>query len=367
MPLVREPGAPAPYQQIREILRNEVLENMRPGERIAAERDLAKRFAANRATISRAIASLVNEGLLVRRVGRGTFVGNGEDGSRRVITRTVGLVIPYITGDFPGGIIRSAVRACRDDSFKAVLFDSEDSTMAEASELDRLMQEGLDGALVMPVDKSENNQLFTRLVRLGFPIVFLDRRPLDLEADCVASDNFWGAYEAVSKLIARGHKRIAHFTWLMGRGSTAIQQRLDGYKQALLDHDIEVDPELICPPAPFPDSESAFKHIISYLRQGPHPVTAIFTLNDLFAVAAIASTYALGLKIPDDLELATFYDGSVRPTNPEIRFIKIIQDQEAIGKQAVDLLLRRIEGNGPSGPQMVAIKPQIVDEVGASR
>jgi len=360
MPIVREPGAPAPYQQIREILRQEILENMSPGDRVAAERDLAKRFDANRATVSRAVNSLVKDGLLVRRVGRGTYIANGDEGARRIRTSTIGLVIPFIQGDFPAGIIRSAVKGLRERGYRTVLFDSEGSPTVEVSELDRLMQEGLDGALVMPVDKLENDAVFARMIRFGYPMVFLDRRSPNVQADCVATDNFWGAYQAVSHLIERGHTRIAHFTWLMGWDSTAIRDRRRGYEQALADHGIEPDPELVCPPTPFHEEELAFKHAISYLRQGPRPITAAFILNDTFCLAVISSCRALGLRIPEDVEIASFFDGAVRPHPP---FLRVVQDQAEIGKRGVELLVSRVEGNGPEGPQTIEVRPQILDDL----
>ncbi len=363
MPIVREPGAPAPYQQIREILRQEILEGLSPGDRIAAERDLARRFDANRATISRAVNSLVKEGLLIRRVGRGTYVADGDEGTRRAKTSTIGLVIPFVQGDFPAGIIRSAVRGLREQGYRTVLFDSEGSPAVEASELDRLMQEELDGALVMPVDKLENDTVFARMIRLGYPMVFLDRRSPHFEADCVATDNFWGAYQAVSRLIARGHTRIAHFTWLIGWDSTAIRDRRRGYEQALADHGIEPDPELVCPPTPFPEEDLAFKHAISYLRQGPKPITALFILNDLFCIAAMSSCRALGLSIPEDIEIASFFDGGIRPQTP---FLRVVQDQAEIGRMGVELLVSRIEGEGPAGPQTIEVKPQILDDLSSA-
>jgi DNA-binding FadR family transcriptional regulator len=44
------------------------------GARVAAERDLASEFGAARNTVRRALGTLVEEGLLIRHVGRGTFV-----------------------------------------------------------------------------------------------------------------------------------------------------------------------------------------------------------------------------------------------------------------------------------------------------
>jgi len=361
MSLVREPGAPAPYQQIREILRSEVVERMLPGDRVAAERDLARRFDANRATISRAIASLVTEGLLVRRVGRGTFVADGDQAGRRTKTRSVGLVMPYICGEFPAGIIRSAVRCLRDYSHKTVLFDSEDSIHAEAAELERLAQEGLDGALVMPVERPDNIPLFNRIARLGLPLVFLDRKPLGLEADLVASDNFKGAYDVTTRLIKRGHTHIAHFTWLVERQCTSIAERRRGYEQALIDNGIEPEPELICPPAAYSDESLYFKFALAYLRQRPKPVTAVFALHDQFVLRAIAGAAALGVPIPEDLEIAGFFDGSFHPVD-DVPILKVVQRQEEIGRAAAELLIQRTEGDGPEWPQTVLVAPEIVDE-----
>lgn len=361
MPLLREPGAPAPYQQIREILREEVLDGMASGSRIAAERDLARRFGANRATISRAIASLVNEGLLVRRVGRGTFVADGEDLTRKTLTRTVGFVMPYIEGIFPAGMIRSALRELRDRGYKAVLFDSEDSIAEEASELERLVQEDLDGGLVMPVERRDNIPLFNRLSRLGEPLVFIDRKPVDLEGDLVATDNHWGAYQAVSRLIERGHKRIAHFTWLTERWCTSISDRRSGYEQALIDHGIEVDPELICPPSIHPDEGFFFKHSLAYLRSGNRPVTAVFCVHDQFVLATLSACQQLGLRVPEDIELSGFFDESFRPADTPL--LKVVQQQEEIGRLGADLLIRRIEGKELDQYQNISVKPQIVDMI----
>jgi DNA-binding FadR family transcriptional regulator len=48
------------------------------GARVATERDLAVEFGAARNTVRRALTALVDEGLLVRQVGRGTFVRAGS-------------------------------------------------------------------------------------------------------------------------------------------------------------------------------------------------------------------------------------------------------------------------------------------------
>ncbi len=72
--LVRTEGVPI-YVQIRERLRDEITSgSLKRGEKLPAEHELAARFSVSRMTLRESIEDLVNEGLLYRRHGVGTFV-----------------------------------------------------------------------------------------------------------------------------------------------------------------------------------------------------------------------------------------------------------------------------------------------------
>ncbi|WP_141361129.1 GntR family transcriptional regulator [Glutamicibacter uratoxydans] len=62
------------YRQIREILRTHAREHCKPGYRLPPERVLAEHFGVARKTIRQAIDALVDEQVLKRVVGIGTFV-----------------------------------------------------------------------------------------------------------------------------------------------------------------------------------------------------------------------------------------------------------------------------------------------------
>jgi GntR family transcriptional regulator len=61
------------YRQLTDRLRLEVARRQ-PGERIASEPELALTLGVSRFTVAKAIETLVDEGLVVRRQGKGTFV-----------------------------------------------------------------------------------------------------------------------------------------------------------------------------------------------------------------------------------------------------------------------------------------------------
>jgi len=63
------------YHQIKEIIRAEIERgNLKPNEQIPTEQELVEKYKASRITIRRAINDLVEEGLLIKKQGKGTFV-----------------------------------------------------------------------------------------------------------------------------------------------------------------------------------------------------------------------------------------------------------------------------------------------------
>jgi GntR family transcriptional regulator len=74
MSLNRDLATPL-YHQIRDLLLDEIQNGgFSPGERIPSEADLEAKYKVSRITVRQAIQSLVQEGLLYRQQGRGTFV-----------------------------------------------------------------------------------------------------------------------------------------------------------------------------------------------------------------------------------------------------------------------------------------------------
>ena len=68
--------SPVPiYYQLQTILRNRIEDGqLKPGDSILPERKMAELYKVSVGTVRQAIASLVNEGFLIRMQGKGTFV-----------------------------------------------------------------------------------------------------------------------------------------------------------------------------------------------------------------------------------------------------------------------------------------------------
>lgn len=67
------------YLQLVEIIKQRVVENSwQPGMKIPSENEMAREFALSVGTVKKALGVLVNEGILFRRQGQGTFIASPD-------------------------------------------------------------------------------------------------------------------------------------------------------------------------------------------------------------------------------------------------------------------------------------------------
>lgn len=167
-----------------------------------------------------------------------------------------------------------------------------------------------------------------------------------LHANCVLanvinieSDEERGAYEMVSHLIARGHRRIMH---LAGpAGLIGAERRIRGYRRALAKARIPFDPELLVP-AHFVASRGREAMHGWLRRHASEPLPqAVFCANDGVAIGCLEALAEAGLRVPDDISVAGFDDSlAARTAVPQLTTMR--QPLRAMGRQAVEILLAKI-------------------------
>jgi LacI family repressor for deo operon, udp, cdd, tsx, nupC, and nupG len=156
----------------------------------------------------------------------------------------------------------------------------------------------------------------------------------------VRIDNEQAAREAVSYLIALGHRRIATITGPME--SRLGRDRLAGFKAAMADADLQIEDRFLSIGAFDLDSGKRGMQSLLSLRDRP---TAVFCANDEMAMGALRALYEAGMRVPDDCSIMGFDD---------IRFAEyaipplttIAQPNVAIGEAAMNLMLECLAGEG---------------------
>jgi DNA-binding LacI/PurR family transcriptional regulator len=338
------------YLQVREHLRRQIQSGALPaGAALPFERDLAARLGVGLITVQHALAGLAAEGLIVRIKRKGTFV-SPRLAAPPPAPRTLAFILPDIEDLFLSELYRGVAAAARQSRYRVSIFSSDRDTAQEAAHIAQLGQGGESGAVIFPNWGRTNAAELFSLQRRGFPFVLVNRFFRDLDADSVVADNRAGALAAVEHLISLGHRRIGCLGWLP---STAIEDRLDGYRLALGRHSIPYDERLVRSlldeaPAACQGHEPAAGGYaeMRYLLSLPAPPTAVFAVSDRLVPGALGAAAEAGLRVPGDLSLVGFDDA---PGSDALGLTTIAQPAFEMGRRAAALLVERLESS-PAAP-----------------
>jgi diguanylate cyclase (GGDEF)-like protein len=192
------------------------------------------------------------------------------------------------------------------------------------------------------------NSYLRRIEATGRPVVLLGHETGSIACPAVLADNGSGIREAVTHLIAHGHRRIA-FTGYPS--ATDVAERFQAYQQALLAHGITPDPALFLRAAD--NLESGITWTAADLTRSGEAPSAIVAGTDRNAIGVLRRLSAAGLQCPRDFALTGFDDMAAAPyLEPGLASVRQMLDTMA--DTAVDLLLRMLAGEQvPPGPHRV--------------
>lgn len=264
-------------------------------------------------------------------------------------TRTIGVLLENVANPFSSTMHRAIEDAAAVRSIAVFAASVDEDPQRERALALALTSRRVDGLIVVPA--GEDQSYLANEQRSGLSIVFADRPPSLLRADCVTSDNTGGAAVGVTHLIQSGHRRIA---FLGDRRSIATaRERFEGYRAALTRAGIEYDEALVR--SDLHNEETALEATPDLLQR-QHAPTALFTSQNLITIGAIRALRALGLEHRvalvgfDDLPLSDML-------NPAVTVVA--QDPAAIGTSACELLFSRMDGDD-SPPRLRTIETRLL-------
>jgi len=267
-------------------------------------------------------------------------------------THTLGVVAPDLAGDFFMFIAESMNRELTLHGYSIVVSTSRDSEEEEAKRLRHLAERLVDGIVLIPIGSSST--YLPQISALGIPIVFVDRGLKGCEADQVLADNETGAYEAVRALIREGHRRIG---FLGGKPEvTTAGERFAGYRRAMEEAGLEIEQRYVRfghPTLPF-----GYRTMEDIVKDPDSPDT--WFIVNLFA--HLGATNYLISEGGERARRITFAAFDEMPYSPLLRYCRYAVQQPIaeMGKAAANLIIDRIEGKGPPGPQILRFKTRLI-------
>lgn len=174
-------------------------------------------------------------------------------------------------------------------------------------------------------------------------VVCLERKWGNLPA--VIFDREKAAYVAVSHLISLGHCRIG----FLG----APDDRLTGYRNALLERGLAYDAKLVADLHGHNSPEDGFRQTTKAMGRQTQP-TAFFACSDEVAVGAIGALKGMGLRVPEDLAIASVDDIEFADLyDPRLTSVYVPKAQ--MGAYAVRML--HDQSRQPSDPAVSVVLP----------
>ncbi len=187
----------------------------------------------------------------------------------------------------------------------------------------------VDGIVFADIDNDV--AVVKKAIRAGMPCLVLNNM-LTEPINCISINNKQAALEAVELLIKMGHTRIA--TIAGDLTTQAGVMRLEGYKEALRKHNIDLHKQYIVQ-GDFlrtPARRAAEK----LLSLSAHP-TAIFAASDVMAMEVMDVAKAKGIKVPGGLSVIGFDDNPLN-VNCSVKLTTVAQPLVEMGRLGMEHL-----------------------------
>ncbi len=252
-------------------------------------------------------------------------------------TSCIGVVIADITANFFTLLVRGADDVARQNGYHLIVCNSDENPQKEKDHLDELWNRKVDGIILCPTEG--NRHRLKMIWRAGMPLVLVDRKLPEIDAVSVTVDNRLGAFEGVAHLIQHGFRRTAIINGLPG--ISALEDRFLGYKQALQQAGIPVDPQLV--KYGELDSEISRRRTRELLEIRNRP-DSFFITCEAMIVGTIQAIKEKGLRIPEDVGIVGFDDPLWAPLlEPPLTTVR--QPNYSVGTIAAQTLISQIRGN----------------------
>lgn len=286
-----------------------ILEKIRKLEyrdRIPPERDLAKKYQVNVLTVKKAINTLVDDGIVYRRQGSGTYISPEYDTKKNSKTKNLVAIFSKsneVTLHFP--LIRLLTDQLQQAGVLTINCNPDDNSFLENPEkkFKEIFSYYPKAAVVESTEPSfyESLKYLQNRIPKTIFINSIDSKHI-FNASCILRDNWMGVYKITRHLINLGHRKIimkgSGFNYpVTERRFHSSYDAYCGYRDALTEAGYAGEECVLLGKVEDPefatDLEKRFKR-----KNRP---TAIICPMDYNAVKIINILHKIGLRVPEDV------------------------------------------------------------------
>ncbi|EPX9363112.1 HTH-type transcriptional regulator GalR [Aeromonas veronii] len=264
---------------------------------------------------------------------------------------TLGLIVADVSDPFFGTMVKAVEQVAQATGNFLLIGNGYHDAAKEKHVIEQLIGHRCSGLVVHA--KMLPDEELIQMMSYVPGMVLINRIVPGFESRCVALDDRYGSWLATRHLIQEGHKKIGFLC--SNHQISDSQDRMQGYLDALQEHNIPVDERLISRGSPDElGGEAAMTELLSRGQQ----MTAVVCYNDSMAAGALSVLSDNGIEVPQELSLVGFDDVLIsrylRPRLTTVRYPII-----AMATQAAELAIALAKG-GPLPQTTHMFSPTLV-------
>jgi ribose transport system substrate-binding protein len=251
-------------------------------------------------------------------------------------TVKIGLSISTLNNPFFVSLKEGAEEEAKAQGAEIVVVDAQNDSAKQVSDIEDLIQQGIDVLLVNPTDSASVAVAIESANNANIPVITVDRSAEGGEVVAhIASDNVAGGQMAgdfiLEKLGSKG--KVVELEGIPG--SSAARERGEGFHKAV---DAVTDIEVVAKQAADFDRAKGLS-VMENILQGNKDIQAVFAHNDEMALGALEALQAAGLS---DVIVVGFdaTDDAVKAVEEGKMAATVAQKPVIIGQQGVTTALK---------------------------
>ncbi len=233
-------------------------------------------------------------------------------------------------------------REVRREGYEFLIADSEQSVERENANIEKMLDNRVDGLMLLPVSDWLGDGDVSHLRKLELkpiPVVLFGYLQ-GFNFDSISADETAAAAQLIDHLFDLGHRRYLYVEIgdLLNRPA---QERLNGVKHALRNKGLPASALRVTSA----ESEGWLQEVLKTLTKSMPP-TAIICVNDLIAFQLYRPLHDAGISVPQDVSMCSFGTSRIEHTDigelliPSLTTVDF--DNEAVAKNGAIMLLDRL-------------------------
>jgi LacI family transcriptional regulator len=253
-------------------------------------------------------------------------------------SKTIAVVIPEVADSFFSLALNGIEAVAIEKGYHALIYLTHENQEREKEILKDLESGRVDGVIMSVAMKTNTFEHIKRLHET-VPLVFFDRVCEEIDTAKITTNDYECGYLATKHLIDSGCEKIALLS--ISDSLSISSRRMLGYKQALLDHDMNPD---LCQVVDYNEDFTKNYELLTDLLKGKDRPDGIVATVSKMTTEIYLACMELGIKIPDEIKVVCFSNDSNAPIfNPSLT--TITQPAFEMGKLAANILFKALKRN----------------------